>query len=164
MTEPPNPNPPAPERGRVVAIDYGTKRLGLAVADLSVRIASPLETWQRCPEPVERKRFCKLAETEGVVRFIVGLPVHTDGGESQTSGQARKFGAWLEQVTGVPVVYFDERYTSSEAEDLLLGAQMTRKQRKQRIDRLAASLILSAYFESQRPEGDTHGQSLSDWG
>ena len=85
---------------------------------------------------------------ERIDRFVVGLPVHTSGGESQKSGEARAFGAWLEQTTGVPVEYFDERYTSAEAESLLLEAGLTKKRRKERLDQLAAQIMLTAYLEA----------------
>jgi len=91
----------------------------------------------------------RLAADEGIVLFVVGLPVHLDGRESQKSREAREFGQWLEHVTGVPVNFFDERFTTSEAEGLLLGAGMTRKRRRNRRDMLAAQILLAAYLEGR---------------
>jgi putative Holliday junction resolvase len=85
---------------------------------------------------------------EQIGRFIVGLPVHLHGGESQKSTEARKFGAWLAEVTGTPVEYFDERFTTSEADELLGTAKLTKKQRQARRDQLAAQIMLAAYLES----------------
>lgn len=90
----------------------------------------------------------RLAEEEGITLFVVGLPVHLDGRESQKSLEAREFGRWLAEATGVPVEFFDERFTTSEAEQFLLGAEMTSKRRKKRLDMVAAQILLAAYLES----------------
>ncbi len=84
---------------------------------------------------------------EGVTLFVVGLPVHLDGRESPQSIEARQFGAWLAKVTGVPVEFFDERFTTVEAEGHLLAAGLTRKRRKARRDMLAAQIMLAAFLE-----------------
>ena len=81
---------------------------------------------------------------------MVGLPVHLDGRESQKSAEARAFGDWLNVVTNVPVEFFDERFTTVEAEHLLGAADLTSKQRKSRRDQLAAQIMLTAYLESRR--------------
>lgn len=162
MTNSAPPTDLPPQRGRLVAVDYGTKRIGLAVADWEIRIATPLETWQRDSQPVEARKFRKLATEEGVTRFIVGLPVHTNGAESGKSREARAFGAWLEKTTGVPVIYFDERYSSSEAEGFLLSTELTKKKRKGLIDSLAAAIFLQAFLESNKPQGTTDAEALDD--
>lgn len=140
--------PPRPPRGRVAGIDYGTVRIGIAIADLSVGIASPLETYQVQNPQIDAKFFRRLVENEQVVRFVVGLPVHLDGQESQKSHEARQFGAWLSESTGCPVDFFDERFTSAQAEELLLAANLTKKRRKARLDALAAQILLTAYLEA----------------
>lgn len=143
---------------RIAGIDYGTVRIGIALADLEVGIAGPYETYARRSEEQDAAYFRKLATEERLSRLVVGLPVHLDGNESQKSRQARQFGAWLEQVTGVPVEYFDERFTSTEAEAILGEAQLTKKRRKARVDQLAAQIMLTAYLESgargQQTPGD----------
>ena len=80
---------------------------------------------------------------------------------SQKSAEARRFGQWLSEATGVPVVYFDERFTSVQAEQLLLDAQMTSKRRKKRLDMLSAQIMLTAFLESQS-SGDDAPASLDD--
>jgi len=90
-----------------------------------------------------------LVAEEGATLFVVGLPVHLDGRESEKSVEARRFGAWLADVTGVGVVYFDERFTTVQAEQALLDARMTSKRRKKRLDMLSAQIMLSAYLESE---------------
>jgi len=138
----------SPSSGRVAGIDYGTVRIGIALSDPGRTIASPHENYTRRGDQSDARRFRRLVEEEGVELFVVGLPVHTDGNESQKSHEARAFGAWLAKVTGVEVVYFDERYTSVEAEQLLLDADMTSKRRRRRLDKLAAQIMLVAFLES----------------
>jgi putative holliday junction resolvase len=133
---------------RIAGIDYGTVRIGIATADLAVGIAGPYETYSRRSERLDAEYFRRLASEERIGRFVVGLPVHLSGGESQKSTEARAFGHWLQQATGVSVEYFDERYTSAEAESLLLDAGLTKKRRKERLDQLAAQIMLTAYLEA----------------
>jgi putative Holliday junction resolvase len=135
--------------GRVAGIDYGHVRIGIAISDPDRMLASPLENYTRRGPAQDAQRFRRLAAEEQVVLFVVGLPIHLDGRESAKSQEAREFGAWLGETTGVPVEYFDERFTSREAEELLLAADMTRKRRKRRMDMLAAQIMLSAYLESR---------------
>jgi putative Holliday junction resolvase len=152
----PDPALPAdhfPRTGRIAGIDYGNVRLGVAVTDPEQRLASPLENYIRCGDASDAKWIRQLAAGERIVGFVVGLPVHTDGQESRKSAEARAFGRWLGEVTGLPVRFFDERYTSAQAESLLQEAGLTRKRRKERIDMLAAQIMLTAYLESSR-EGE----------
>ncbi len=134
--------------GRIAGIDYGTVRIGIATADLEIGIASPYETYTRRNAELDARYFQELANSERLVRFVVGLPVHLDGHESQKSHEARAFGKWLEELTAVPVDYFDERFTTSEAEGILGQANFTKKRRKARLDQLAAQIMLTAYLES----------------
>ncbi len=135
--------------GRIGGVDYGTVRIGVAISDPERRIASPLENYTRRTPALDARRFQQLAAEEAIVLWVVGLPVHLDGRESQKSQEARRFGQWLGDVTGVPVEFFDERFTSSEAEQFLLDAQLTGNRRKRRRDMVAAQIMLSAYLESQ---------------
>lgn len=143
--------------GRIAGIDFGTVRIGVAITDSRGAIASPLENYTRRGPDGDARWFRKLVADEGIARFVVGLPVHAHGGESQKSREARRFGEWLRATTNVEVEYFDERYTSVEAEQILQGAQMTSKRKKQRLDMLAAQIMLQAWLESARrgapPEG-----------
>jgi putative Holliday junction resolvase len=136
--------------GRIAGIDYGTLRIGIALADASGTIASPYETYLRRGEAADRERFCRLAKEEQIAKFVVGLPVHLDGRESEKSAEARRFGAWLAEATGVGVEFFDERFTTHEAELHLAGAALSKKKRKARLDKLAAQIILAAYLERLR--------------
>jgi putative Holliday junction resolvase len=133
---------------RIAGIDYGTVRIGIATADLAVGIAGPFENYTRRTPELDAKYFAELAAQEKIERFVVGLPVHLSGQESQKSTEARTFGEWLGRVTQVPVEYFDERFTTSEADQILGAAKLTKKQRQARRDQLAAQIMLTAYLES----------------
>src|SRR5262245_54818126 len=98
-----------PATGRLAGIDYGTVRIGIAITDREQRIASPLVNYTRRGGKADAEFFCKLAADERIAGFVVGLPVHLDGRESEKSAEARQFGERLGQTTGLPVVFFDER-------------------------------------------------------
>jgi putative Holliday junction resolvase len=140
-------------------VDYGTVRVGLAISDPERRIASPLATYERRGRQGDEHYFRKLVEKEEIGRIVVGLPVHTDGHEGQKAVEARRFGAWLAELTGLPVAYFDERFTTVEAEGFLLAAGMTNKRRKARRDRVAAQILLQSYLDAGCPE-DSHAGPL----
>ena len=142
-------------QGRIAGIDYGTVRIGIAIGDLETNLAGPYETYTRCNIQLDAQYFCELASAERIQRFVVGLPVHLDGHESQKSREARQFGEWLGNITGVPIDYFDERFTSAEAEQILQEANLTKKRRKARIDQLAAQIMLTAYLESGAQSQDS---------
>ena len=134
--------------GRVAGIDFGTVRIGIALSDPDRRIASPYENYTRRDLKQDAQRLRRLVEEEGIELFVVGLPVHLDGRESEKSLEARQFGRWLAKATDVPVQFFDERFTSHQAEEALLAAQMSKKRRKRRLDMLAAQIMLAAFLES----------------
>jgi putative Holliday junction resolvase len=135
--------------GRIGGVDYGTVRIGLAVTDPARTLASPLEIYTRRNAALDAAYFQKLAKEERIALWVVGLPVHLDGRESQKSREARNFGRWLTETTTLPVEFFDERFTSAHAEEILQSAELTRKRRKQRLDMLAAQIMLTAYLEAQ---------------
>ena len=139
-----------PRTGRLAGIDYGTVCIGIAITDPAQSLASPLEILTRRDKAQDEKYLRRLAEQERLAGFIVGLPVHTSGLESQKSIEARAFAKWLGEITQLPVVLFDERYTTAHAEAMLQDAGLTSKQRKARRDMLAAQILLAAYLESGR--------------
>jgi putative Holliday junction resolvase len=147
--------------GRIAAIDYGTVRLGIAVSDPGQSIASPYENYTRRDPQQDARHLKQMVAEEGIVGFVVGLPLHLDGRESQKSEESRQFGKWLADQTGIPVDFHDERFTSLEAEERMLAADMSRQKRKKRRDMLAAQLLLTAYLESDR---DADSQSPGSLG
>jgi putative Holliday junction resolvase len=100
--------------------------------------------------------FKGVALEEGIVGFVVGLPIHADGTDSAMSVEVERFGAWLGRITSLPVVFHDERYSSREAAGLLAGVGLTRGRKKERADAVAAQVVLQSWLESQtqgeRPE------------
>ena len=139
-----------PAAGRLAGIDYGTVRIGIAISDPDRRLASPWENYTRRDEASDSRYFRRLVHEENVVGFIIGLPIHGSGRESRKSEEARRFGVWLHNVTGCPIRFYDERYTTREANSLLGEAGLTRKQQKRRRDMLAAQLVLAGYLESDQ--------------
>jgi putative Holliday junction resolvase len=137
-----------PASGRVAGIDYGTVRIGIAISDSRRTLASPLENYNRRSLQADGEYLARLTKEEQVSLFVVGLPVRLDGQESKKSLEVRRFGDWLKAATGVPVEYFDERYTSREAQQLLGSANLSKQKRKERLDKLAAQILLTAYLES----------------
>ena len=146
--------------GRVAAIDYGTVRIGIAISCPERRFASPLENYDRQSIEKDAARFVQLVEEENVTLFVVGLPIHLDGGESQKSKEARDFAKWLHELTSIQVAMFDERFTSAQAEQMLQGANLTKKRRKARLDMIAAQILLSAFLEAGCPSDADGNQSI----
>ncbi len=133
-----------------MALDYGRRRIGVAVTDPSRTIASPHATVKNADPPAE--------PPEGLVRLLrdlepavvlVGVPVHMDGTAGEMAAEARKFAARLALLCGVPVVERDERLTSYEADEMLREMELSRRRRRERglRDRLAATLLLREYLE-----------------
>jgi len=133
---------------RIAGIDYGTVRIGVALADTEIGIAGPFENYTRRSIALDAEYFATLSREERIARFVVGLPVHLHGGESQKSAEARRFGEWLAKITAVEVEYFDERFTTAEAERILGAANLTKKKKQARRDQLAAQIMLTAYLEA----------------
>ncbi|MCA9127793.1 MAG: Holliday junction resolvase RuvX [Planctomycetales bacterium] len=141
-----------PSIGRLAGLDYGSARIGIAICDPSQTWISPLETYSRRNAKLDGEFFGRLVEEEALVGFVVGLPIHCDGKESQKSAEARSFGTWLTDLTGLPVVLFDERFTTSEARQLLAQHAGSGKKKRKKLDGLAAHLILSHFLDSSRQQ------------
>lgn len=137
-----------PSEGRLLGIDYGTVRVGVAISDPSQTIASPLETYTRRNIKLDASYFIDLVKLEEIVGLVVGLPVHMSGDESEKSREAVKFGKWLQQSTERPVIWVDERYTTSMAREMLSHSPLSGKKRKAQLDKLAAQILLATYLES----------------
>lgn len=148
--------------GRILAIDFGLKRVGAAICDREGKIATPLETYTRRNETLDARHYEAMAREERVERLVVGLPVLASGDEGVLAVAAREFGDWLGRVMGVPVVYFDERYTSVMAEELLREQGLKSARRKQLRDRVAALLLLQAYLDAGCPMKEQKMGRLDD--
>lgn len=150
-----------PQQGRIAGVDFGSVRIGLALCDPERRFASPCQTYTRRNAELDRRYFQQFVADHDIRGFVVGLPIHTSGAESQKSAEARRFAAWLKDATGLPCVLFDERYSTVQAEELLRAGPMTSKKRRQRIDKIAAQIILTAFLERATPPS---GQGASGQG
>lgn len=155
---------PFPEQGRLLGVDYGARRVGIAVSTPEQTIASPLQTYHRRHETEDARHLARLAAEYEIVGLVVGLPVHMSGEEGQKAQEARAFGEWMGRITGLPVRYWDERYTSSIAEVHLLSTGMSKKKRKARIDQLAAQIMLQSYLDSgDRTQAPRPMQRRGEW-
>jgi len=138
-------------RTRLLGIDYGSVRIGVAVSDSSRIIAFPLEIRERTDVEQDAAYFRMLVEREEIGGLVVGLPLHTTGREGTKAAEAREFGDWLKGLTGLPVIYADERFTTAFAESALWSAGLTHKKRKARRDAVAAQMMLQAFLDAGCP-------------
>lgn len=146
----PDPRSEVPFRGPLLGVDYGTRRVGLAISTGDQTIASPLTIYQRGSEQQEARILRGVFEDYQVRGIVLGLPIHVNGEEGQKAYESRKYGGWMAKLSGLPVDYWDERFTSAVAEEFLLSAEMTRDQRKKRLDMVAAQIMLQSYLDRRR--------------
>lgn len=132
---------------RVLGVDFGLKRVGLAVTDPEGRMAFPLKTIERTTRKELFAGMLDLIESENISKVVVGLPLDLEGGETLSTRQAVNFAESLARRAGVPVVFADERLTSVEAEERLREAGVSGKKLKKVLDSQAAVLILESYLE-----------------
>jgi len=134
---------------RILAIDPGTVRLGLALSDPSGTIAQPLSVLARRSETEDLKVLSDLVERHEVGLIVIGLPRLMNGriDAAAQPQQAQAFGASVAKATGRPVAYWDERLTSVAAERYLIEQGKRRGKRRQEIDRVAATLLLQGYLD-----------------
>ncbi|MBQ8363135.1 MAG: Holliday junction resolvase RuvX [Thermoguttaceae bacterium] len=140
------PSPP-PEKGKIAGIDFGTVRIGIATCDAERLIAFPYAIYRRRDEKKDLEYFQQFAKEERIVHFVLGLPLHCNGDLSDKAREAIAFGAQLAEVTVLTIDFLDERFTSAEAENYLRTAKLNAKKRKERLDMVAAQIILSTYLE-----------------
>lgn len=137
--------------GRILALDFGKRRIGLALSDLLGFTAQPLPTYNRTRVREDIAYLSRLARQHDVALFVFGDPRYMSGDLSRQSESVRDFATRLEQATHLPVTFWDERLTSSQAHRVLDEYGMTRQQRKGKVDQLAATLILEGYLQSLGP-------------
>ncbi len=138
-------------RTALLGVDTGTVRIGLAISDPDRKIAFPLTVYERSGRERDAAYFRAVIEKERVGGLVIGLPVHTNGQEGVKALEAREFGTWLGTLCGLPVIYWDERFTTVEAESAMWAAGLTHKRRKERRDKVAAQLLLQAYLDAGCP-------------
>lgn len=135
---------------RALGIDFGTRRVGLALSDPTGTLASPYRTLERTTRQALFDDILAVVKREGVQMIVVGLPYGMDGQETLTTRQARNFAESLGRRTDVPIEFMDERLTSVEAEKELKSAGLRREKLKLALDAQAATVILRTWLESGR--------------
>jgi putative Holliday junction resolvase len=138
---------------RILAIDYGTRRLGLAVSDPLGITAQPLATLERSSTREDIGRLRTIVEERGVKRAVIGLPRNLDGSPGALWEESERFRSRVADELGIPVEGWDERLSTVEAERMLIGADVSRRKRRGVIDKIAATLILQSYLQAQAAAG-----------
>ena len=135
---------------RIMCLDYGDVRIGIALSDLLQTIASPFDTYTRKSLEEDLAYFKKLATEQLVERVVIGLPYNMDGTSGERIEVTKQFGDLLSKTLNLPVEYVDERLSSVEAEDILAEAGVPAIKRKGLIDKIAAGIILESYLNSRK--------------
>jgi putative Holliday junction resolvase len=144
---------------RYLALDVGSKRIGVAVSDELGLTAQPVLTLERRRNARDDIRsLARLARKYGVAGIVVGNPLHLSGEPSPRSVKTQTFAAELGQLTGLPIHLWDERLTTRDAHQLLYEAGHARQAHRQVVDRVAATLILQSFLDDQK---DLHSQKTN---
>lgn len=148
---------------RVMGLDYGRRRLGLAVSDETAFIARPLAPYRRSRSLAsDIAHVAQLTRSLDVHAVVIGLPLHMNGSKGEMAREVEAFAARLERQVSVPIRLWDERLSSHEAERILLEGDVKRKDRKRLRDGLAATLILQGYLDHQRQQTPPSEASSED--
>jgi putative Holliday junction resolvase len=142
-----------PSVSRALALDIGSKRIGLAVTDELGITAQGLRTLDRTSRRHDLEVLKKIARKHNVTEVVIGRPLHMTGDQSVQSKRIEEFGKLVGESLGLPVHYIDERLTSWEANEILDQEKLSRTERKGKVDQIAAVLILQAFLDSRN--GDT---------
>lgn len=131
---------------RVLGVDYGTKRVGLALSDLLGITAQPLDV---VPRESVVQYIQNLVQSSDVGKVVIGLPTGLGGGESDSATGARALADEISEATSLPVEFIDERFTSRMAESALLESGMKRRERRNNVDKVAAAIFLQDFLDKQ---------------
>jgi putative Holliday junction resolvase len=133
---------------RIFAIDHGSKRIGIAVSDELKMIAQPLEYIFAEPSTDLLARLKELIRDKEVELILVGMPRNMDGSYGPAAQKVQEFVAMLESALTVPIKLWDERLTSAQANRLLIQGNVRRAKRKEKVDKMAAAILLQSYLDS----------------
>lgn len=146
---------------RYLALDVGTKRIGVAVSDELGLTAQPVLTLERRRNAREDLRsLARLARKYGVAGIVVGNPLHLSGDQSPRAAKTQAFAAELGELTGLPIYLWDERLTTREAHQLLYETGHARQKHRAVVDQVAATLILQSFLDEKAGNGD-QGSGIS---
>ena len=132
---------------RILALDHGSKRIGVAVSDETKTIAQPLEFIPAEPFADFLERLKKLLVEKEIDLILVGLPRSMDGSYGPAALKVQAFVAVLKMVITVPIKTWDERLTSAQANKILIQANVRRAKRKEKVDKMAAAILLQSYLD-----------------
>ena len=135
---------------KILSVDYGDSRIGLAVCDELEILATPLATIKSESMRKNIDKISRIATDEGAKLIVVGLPLNMDGSVGERASKSQAFGRVLQKVSGIPVEYQDERLSSVEAEGIMDAVGVKKSNRKNIVDRIAAQLILESYLGSRK--------------
>ncbi|MCX7819184.1 MAG: Holliday junction resolvase RuvX [Kiritimatiellae bacterium] len=147
---------------RILGLDPGERRVGVAISDPTATIAFPLVVLDAAPRDALAAELRRICEQKTVRRIVVGLPVRTCGAEGDAAARARAFAQWVAEATGQPVELWDERFTTRTAEQALVEAGLRQRERRGAVDKLAAQILLQHYLDSKA--GRRAGSPLDDEG
>lgn len=139
-----------PDNARLLGLDIGTKRIGLALSDTSLMIATPFQTLERDGFKKVAKVLVQIIKEHHIIALVVGLPKHMDGTEGAQSQSTRQFAENFKNFYPIPIIFWDERLTSVEAERRMLEDDVSRRKRAIHIDQIAAGIILQSFLEYYR--------------
>lgn len=134
---------------KIVALDIGTVRIGIASSDIMEIIASPNPVYRRKNNSSDITAIADIINSLQAGQVVIGLPLKMDGSEGQSVQMAREFGEELSKVITIPIVYQDERLSTVEAQRILIESGMRREKRKDKVDSLAATIILQTYLDKR---------------
>ena len=134
-------------QSRLLGLDVGSKTIGLAISDSSLRVASPLSTIRRAKFATDAQEINQIIAERGIGGLVIGLPIAMDGSEGPRCQSVRQFGANLLPVIDLPVAFWDERFSTIGAERPLREAEMSHRRRADVIDKLAAAYILQGALD-----------------
>lgn len=133
---------------RILGVDYGLARIGLALSDPTGQLAQGLSVLKRKSDAEAARSILQIVRDYDVEQIVVGLPLNMNGSAGERAQQCRVFADLLREVCELEVAMYDERLTTVAAERLLIEAQMRRKDRRQVVDSVAASILLQSYLDS----------------
>jgi putative Holliday junction resolvase len=142
---------------RTLAIDFGTRRIGLALSDAGGKLATPLKVLQAGSNSISE--IAAIIDSQGVERIVIGFPLNMDGSRGSAAEKVVAFARSLQTRTSKPIVFVDERLSSFEAEQTLVarrrgGEKLTRKSKKERLDAVAAAQFLQEFLDGKIGETD----------
>ena len=138
---------------RLLGLDLGEKTIGLALSDTLLSVATPMETLKRGKFTADAASLLTIIERQGVGGLVVGLPLNMDGSEGPSAQSARAFGRNMVNRTAIPIVFWDERLSTSAVTRTLIDADASRKRRAEVVDKMAASYILQGVLDRLRHMG-----------